>query len=304
MTIHVPTVLVLGAASSAHCGYPLGIELINQIVHLQRTRSGIPLPSSWTPDDVDRFVTRLARSAHFSIDAFLESVPSETDLGKYLIAYSLKQRELIDKLFPPNSSGWYQYLFNCLLGPDPTNPFHGNNLSIVTFNYDRSIEAYLYNALIARFGMLPAEALQQLQKLSIVHVHGLLGHFPSVEYAPSTNVDEVAAISKQINIIHEIKDDGAQFCNDAFATANGWITGAEKIIFFGFGFHYDNVRRLRIDWTRKNGEQLFATFWDTSREEYTRIITRLADLGITRELLQMRCGNACDAFFRFSASLE
>jgi hypothetical protein len=231
-------------------------------------------------------------------------VPNDTDLGKYLIAYSLKQLELIDHLFPPNNSGWYQYLLNCLLGPDPTDPFHGNNLSIVTFNYDRSIEAYLYNALIARFGLHPEEALRQLHKVPVVHVHGLLGQFPSVEYAPSSSVDEVATISKQINIIHEIKDDGASFCNESFATANAWITGAEKVIFLGFGFHHDNVRRLKINWSSKSAEQLFATFWDTNNEEYTRIINRLADLGITRELLLMRGGHHCNVFFRFAASLE
>ena len=304
MTIQIPTVLILGAASSSHCGYPLGIDLISQIVQLHRQRKGISLPPPWTADDVDRFVTRLARSSHYSIDAYLESVPNETDLGKYLIAYLLKRLEVLDNLFPPNNSGWYQYLLNSLLGKRRANPFDGNNLSIITFNYDRTVEAYLYNALIARFGLSPDEALVQLLKVPIIHVHGLLGEFPSVPYSPSTDVDEVLAISKQINIIHEIKDNGGDFCTEGFAVANAKIMAAEKVIFLGFGFHYDNVRRLKVDWTMKHFNQVFSTFWDTSDEEYKRILARLSDLGITTELLPMRGGHSCDVFFRFAASLE
>lgn len=224
-------------------------------------------------------------------------------MGKYLIAYSLKQLEILDNLFPPHDSGWYQYLFNCLLGPRDIHPFRGNNLTIVTFNYDRSIEAYLHNALIARFGMSPVDALGHLQEVPIFHLHGLLGELPSIQYSPSASVDELLAISKQINIIHEIEDNGQEFCNDAFAAANAKITAADKVIFLGFGFHYDNVRRLKVNWSAKHADQLFATFWDTSDEEYKRIVNRLADLGITADQLRMRGGHACNAFFRFVTSL-
>lgn len=303
MTIQTPTVLILGAASSSHCGYPLGVELIGQIVQLHRNHNGISLPQCWKRDDVDRFVTRLSRSGHYSIDAFLESLQSETDLGKYLIAYALKRLEILDHLFSPNESGWYQYLFNSLLGSD-VSPFGGNTLSIITFNYDRSLEAYLYNALIARFNLRPDEALSELQKIRIIHVHGLLGEFPSVDYSPTDNVDVIKDISRGITIIHEIVDGDGAFCNEGFKEANAKITAAEKVIFLGFGFHYDNVRRLRVDWEKMESRKVFSTFWDTSEEEYERIISRLSGLGVTKRTLPMHGGHACNAFFRFATSLD
>jgi hypothetical protein len=116
----------------------------------------------------------LSRSGHYSIDAFLETVPEDMKLGKYLIALCLKQLESVDRLFPPNDSGWYQYLLSSLLGSS-VSPFSGNQLTIVTYNYDRSLEAYLYHALIAAvFGMTDVEATEELARIPILHVHGIL----------------------------------------------------------------------------------------------------------------------------------
>jgi len=235
MTICTPTVLILGAASSIHCGYPLGMPLIASLVQSQRNGNGIPLPEGWKKGDVDRFVTRLSRSAHYSIDAFLETVPTETNLGKFLIAYCLKQHEEVDRLFPPYNSGWYQYLFNSLLGASRT-PFADNELTIITYNYDRSLEAYLYNALIARFEMSPQDAFAELRKIPVIHVHGTLGAFPDIPYESTDDVNAVYAISTSINIIHEIQDTDAGYCNTEFEMAHEAITAASKVVFLGFGF--------------------------------------------------------------------
>jgi len=246
MTIRNPTVLILGAASSIHCGYPLGTPFIASVVRSQRQGDGIPLPERWNKEDVDRFVTRLSRSAHYSIDAFLETVPNDTDLGKYLIAYCLKQFEDVDRLFPPNNSGWYQYLFNSLLGISGSQ-FGDNALTIVTYNYDRSLEAYLCNALIARFEMTQRDAFAELQKVPIIHVHGKLGAFPEISYQSTRDVNTIHSISTSINIIHEIQDKETDFCSSEFQMANEAITNASKVAFLGFGFHQDNIRRLNVD---------------------------------------------------------
>ena len=303
MSIHKPTVLILGAASSAHCGYPLGIELIANVVQAHRNGSGIPLPSYWHKENVDRFVTRLARSGHYSIDAFLETVPADMELGKYLIAYCLKKCEDVDRLFPPSNPGWYQYLFNSLLGSSGT-PFDENRLTIVTYNYDRSLETYLYHALVARFDMNPDEALRELQKIPIIHVYGILGAFPEIPYESTSDVDAIAKASTAINIIHEIQDAGDGFCSPEFRRAHEAITAASKVIFLGFGFHRDNVRRLKVEWQSSADRQVFSTFFDTTTEEYSRLILRLSEFGFSKELLPNSGGFLCNNIFRFVTSLE
>ena len=63
MTIRNPTVLILGAASSIHCGYPLGKPLIANVVRSPRRDDGIPIPKRWNKEEVDHFVTRLSPAA-------------------------------------------------------------------------------------------------------------------------------------------------------------------------------------------------------------------------------------------------
>lgn len=303
MTIRNSTVLILGAASSIHCGYPLGMPLIASVVKTQRLGTGVPLPEGWNKEDVDRFVTRLSRSAHYSIDAFLETVPNDINLGKYLIAYCLKQYEDVDRLFPPHNSGWYQYLFNSLLGTSGS-PFANNALTIVTYNYDRSLEAYLCNALISRFDMTPEVAFAELQNIPIIHVHGKLGAFPEVPYQSTDDVNTIYSVSKSINIIHEIQDTDADFCSAEFEMANAAITKASRVVFLGFGFHQDNVRRLNVKWSDETDRKLFSTFSDTSPEEYDRLIHRLSAYGFSKSLLPNTGGYVCGNIFRYVTSLE
>ena len=53
-----------------------------------------------------------------------------------------------------------------------SNEFSEHALSIITFNYDRSLEEYLYRVLGALYNR---DAEELVQGLSIIHVHGDLG---------------------------------------------------------------------------------------------------------------------------------
>jgi len=290
VTIKTPTTLVLGAGASTHCGYPLGIQLINDVVRMHQ-QNLLKVPYGFAVGEVDSLVTRLSRSAHYSIDAFLEGATEHTDLGKYLIAASLNKCESLDRLFPPHDSGWYQYLFNALLGSDES-PFSENKLTIVTFNYDRSVEAYLLTALMNRFSMTETDAARELQRIPNHHVHGLLGDYPSIPYERVVSSEELFTISKGINIIHEIHDRDPLYCNDEFRRAAEAIDSSTKLVFLGFGFHYDNVRRLAIDWSNWDGTNIYSTFYAMRPREYDRLIERLAGLGYC--LHRRRRGKALD----------
>ena len=240
-----PTVLILGAGSSSHLNYPLGSQLVSALSAQRGTEAFEDLPSGWTNTDANDFLTRLSRSGYYSIDAFLETVPEQAALGKYLIARELKRRESVDALFPPHTTdSWYQYLLNVLLGDGRKPCFQPNSLGIITFNYDRSLEAYLHHALQSRFKISADEAARVLSEIPIIHVHGILGSYPAVPYAASTDPQELLAISKEIQIIHEIEDVSDGFCNEMFEQAHGMLKAAERIFFLGFGFHSDNVRRF------------------------------------------------------------
>lgn len=283
-------------------GYPLGAQLVNDLCRQRNSGTNNDLPMNWTVEDADHFLTRLSRAGHYSIDAFLETVPDQADLGKYLMAREMKRHENIDRLFPPNDSGWYQYLFNCLLENNSASGFASSRLSIITFNYDRSLEAYLHEALIARFEMPSDEASSTLSHIPIIHVHGSLGQYPIIPYVPQCEIDELLEISRQIQIIHEVPDPKDGFCNREFERANQLLNDAERIIFLGFGFHPDNIRRFRFFSPDKTaGREIHATTRGMGSVEVATLASRLEPLGFEPTALN---GNPCNNFFSHVAALQ
>ncbi len=299
--ISKPTVLILGAGSSTHCGYPLGRELVSQLCQLRGSADLDNLPDGWKRDGVERFLMKLSRSDPSSIDAFLETNRDEAALGKFLIARQLKKREDIDRLFPPHESGWYRYLFNSLL-VDGSPHFEKSSLSIVAFNYDRSLEAYLHMRLQASFQLDEAEATRILNQLPIIHVHGILGVYPASPYRSECGTQELLEISQKIQIIHEIRDSENDFCNETFRQANQRLNSAERIYFLGFGFHRDNLRRFQF-FSRENtdGKTLQATVAGMGTLDVQHLQATLAEMGFPPNAFN---GNQCNNFFSHVAGLE
>ena len=300
--IDTPTVLILGAGASSHVKYPLGSQLISNLCKKPGTGAEGEFPLDWTLRDAEKFVTRLSRSGYYSIDAFLETVRDQADIGKFLIARELKRHEQMSELFPPADSGWYQYLFNRLLERNNPVGFEKSNLGIVTFNYDRSLEVYLHEALTARFGMESKEASSVLSQIPIVHVHGSLGPYPKVPYVSSCETSELYEISKQIQIIHEVEDRNDGFCNNEFEKANSLLSEAEQIIFLGFGFHPDNVRRFRF-FSPDNiqDKHIYATTYRMGKIEHADLVSRLEPLGFKTNHFN---GWSCNEFFAHVKALD
>ena len=151
--------------------------------------------------------------------------------------------------------------------------------------------------------MSPQQAIAELQKIPVIHVHGILGAFPDIPYQVTKEANAIHSLSTSINIIHEIQDTGADFCSSDFERANAAIAAASKVVFLGFGFHQDNVRRLGVEWAGSD-RKVFSTFFDTSKAEYARLISRLSEYGFSGDVLPNTGGHTCDNIFRFVTSLE
>ena len=300
--IKKPTVLILGAGASAHVGYPLGRQLVDNICGQNIQQLTGDVSGLWGEKEVKGFLTRLSRAGFYSIDAFLETVPEQAGLGKYLLAREIKRHEQIENLFSPKDPGWYQYLFNCLLDKNSYSGFESSRLSIITFNYDRSLETYLHESLVARFQIGPDEAHDLLSEVSIIHVHGSLGEYPNIPYQTDCSTTELLKISKEIQIIHEVSDHKNDFCNKEFKQAFGCLSEAERIFFLGFGFHPDNLRRFNFFSPENTKDR---EIWGTSQGmgpvDIRDLCERLAENGISQNSLN---GNACNNFFSHVTGLR
>lgn len=142
--ITTPTVLILGAGASADYKYPAGSDFENQICALADDDNFLHQIEEHGVTKVGEFLSRYSRSGYGSPDRFLEDYPQYITAGKYCIAKILKSCEHARHLIPPQgpTPSWYQYLVNRIY--PTTGDYFECQLSVVTFNYDRSLEHYLW----------------------------------------------------------------------------------------------------------------------------------------------------------------
>ncbi len=263
------TVLILGAGASVDYGFPTGLELSEKIA-ITGNHSGFlkdflmlcPTHSRHIYqrgfDLIDR---NFFRSRSLSIDSWLAKEENSecVDAAKLLIARVISIREKSD--FSTSQNGflrlqhskenpkpdWYQRLFNALSTPNKFEDFPSSNdkLTIVTFNYDRSLEFYFLEAMQ---GMYPEhskdDCWEKLNLLNIKHVYGSVGDLPvaypshPVEYGSEFPEDYMDRI-KNLNLIPELRNN-----NETISFIQGKLKEAQNIFFVGFSYDLMNLELL------------------------------------------------------------
>lgn len=271
------TVLILGAGASIPYQFPSGRDLTRNVVAALEPAASSELTIleelGFARSDTDAFCTALRYSGKSSVDAFLEHRTEFIPVGKAAMAAALVPLEKVAKLFMRDNS-WYDYLYsrmNC-----PLDAFGSNRLSVVTFNYDRSLECYLHTALTNSYGLDEESAASALEAIPIVHVHGQLGVLPwqagegpRRPYEPDATPEAVKIAADSIRVIHEAEDN-----DPVLIEARRLIDGAEAVVFLGFGYHEQNVRRLQLNLEREY-EYLGGSIVGLTNLERDRINQRL-----------------------------
>lgn len=262
------TVLVLGAGASMAYGLPSGPELKAKVVHQLGQPNTILLLERLGQDRelIDRFREDLMQSHPSSIDAYLASRDDYINIGKMAIAATLIPLERRNQLFQkwyepytnpsvdhPDNGHWYQELCGMM---EPMIDLEENKLAVITFNYDRSLEYYLYTCLRNLYNPeqiakedADSECAEKVKAIPIIHVYGQLGALPwdnsgkyQVPYNLSglvTKSEIVLEAARCLEIMPEARQ-GAPVFNQTYEL----IEKADRIYFLGFGFDPTNVRRL------------------------------------------------------------
>jgi hypothetical protein len=245
------TVFILGAGASKDYGYPSGPELL-QLVREDclsvQNRHFNHLPGGVQADPRRYGALReLIDNCNFrSIDALLAAYPDFIDIGKLLIALRLLPCERPDLPFQLNmrSANWMLYLVERLQGENISD-CEENDVTFITFNYDRCLEYFLERQLRTTYPRASDESIQLvLDRFRIIHVHGHLGALRDLPHGSfDLRIGPVAALeaANQITIIHEANPKSPEF-----EAAWGAIEAAERVGFLGFGFHSTNIVRLRL----------------------------------------------------------
>lgn len=257
-----PTVLVLGAGASYPLGFPLGRhvrdlilrripsdnEFIDDLCRYAELNGYGPVDKEMFPD----FAKRLPAS-RMPVDEFL-AVSSNADLvdvGRLCMAQiliELENPEIIAESQSGSKTAIYDAIWERLRTKQPEE-LKENAVKIVTYNYDRSFEEYLHFVISNTYGLSSDDGAMLLcESFDITHVHGQLGYHPAFSpdgsrpYQNRWDRDrgtEIVAAARQILIADQPSQD-----SDAYVRARTFLKKDVQIIFVGFGYSEDNLRRL------------------------------------------------------------
>ena len=242
------TVLVLGAGASAHLGFPLGPELCSKIIDNTSDSNASSFKElcemRFPNESISSFHDQLNKSYPHSIDEFLSDRPEFIDVGRAAIGQVVIACE-DEKRLRRRDDNWYGLLRNRIKADIERNECRP---IIVTFNYDLSLEKFLYDFAASTFPRYASiNSLKDVVR--ILHVHGRLGYLdyevtnsPRRSYGGHHSPSEILAASQGIRVPSQLDSDHGK----NMLTAQEAIKQAKCVIFLGFGYDDMNLERLRV----------------------------------------------------------
>jgi hypothetical protein len=339
---------VIGAGASAEIGMPIGTDLKEQIStflsnekaeeasqfgikaigrYFQHIRPGVLQEHHLNL--MPKMVHPLA--SDISIDNFLYTHSNNEAyqiFGKIAIFATILKAEKSSKLWSyPNNlkytpileGTWYLSLFQQLIRQASLNHFvrRLKEIQFITFNYDRSLEFYLYWSIQRYYEISEEKAAEIMSKANIYHPYGQVGFLPyqkrslTFDYGTFQEYTE-NDLAQYIKTYTEGTDSKAEDYRKAMYN----LYETEKVIFLGFAFHQQNIDLLfkifnewQVQYKLEHREtsitsNYYATFHKTSdfnideiKKRIKRANDRVKDIFI--------CKNKCsDLFNEYSKVLE
>lgn len=216
------------------------------------TRERLRQVIGYTEAAYSRFVQEFTRSGLISIDAFLGRRTEFEQIGRDAIAACISSFEVLDSLYSAGGrhgfSDWYGALWNRMMeGVQSLDELKANSVAFVTFNYDRSLEAFLHYAIKATFATNDFAAEEVWSQFPIHHVYGSLGQFkPSAGllYEMPKDNDAQENFLRQASGSIKVMPTARGIARDELAM--NLIANADVIGFMGFGFDEINCERLDL----------------------------------------------------------
>ena len=312
----VPTTLIVGAGASFELGFPLGSTLTSKIAGYLRTRDTnafhIVVDNPVIRETLQRVaqkelvsVTHLTNAAIAAADAMAVS-PS---IDNYLYAHSSNQNlQIVAKVslaasileaeqgtalyvdpsnvfnkpsLNPLKATWYggfwQRLSDGVRLEDVDTIF--NNLRIITFNYDRCIEQYLFWALQHYFGLPRNNAKELMEtRLQIFHPYGQVGPFQrssgdyDITFGEEIEPESLTRVWKDLRTFSEQVASQAQLKDIKKA-----VQEASTLVFLGMAYHRQNLEILTPP-TQCSATKVFGTTYGLSDGDAIVVQSRIDDM--------------------------
>ncbi|MCK4296242.1 MAG: hypothetical protein KAX28_06250 [Candidatus Marinimicrobia bacterium] len=311
-------VFIIGAGASYPYKFPLGIELYENIRENYYRHIDAYFKMSNTVDinneiySSRKFCEELRNTSGISIDKYLNINKKFNNHGiqSIIIEILLSERNsIIPHKNKIKSGDWYTYLFQKMVEGlnDSSEIMHinKNRISFITFNYDRSLEHYLFEniyGLIKNTGKSRKDLYDIFKDIPIIHVYGKIGYLPwekgfydikegfkrahSVLSYGYNNIPEVYVSTQLKNMIELMYDERKE--KPEIEAAKKLILSADRILFLGFGYDGINLKILDLPDLLIN-KQVFGTAYKSTNNEIIHIKNLLGFKGLTK-----RRSDICD----------
>lgn len=256
-----------------------------------------------------------------SIDNFINSHQADDMIatcGKLAIAACILKAENKSTLYvdPSNTYNklditkttdtWFAAFFKLLTNDCRISdlPDRLSKVSIISFNYDRCVEHYLFHTIQIYYGISREEASTALSHLDIYHPYGTVGKLPW--QSPSEGIDfgatptslQLIAVSKQLQTFTE----GIDISKSDILNIRNTVMNAHRIAFLGFAFHKLNLKLLFSDaeYSASSFHQktIHATAHGISLSDVQEIINELVRVaGFQESSIHLRSGLICSKIF-------
>lgn len=336
--LEAKTVFILGAGASEEVGLPLGNVLLKQIcalIEFQKNHNGVYFGDDQMRralkhvleerGELESYVQhfeaaqQIIQSANtgLSIDNIVHSLEDEKVelVAKLGIVKAIHDAENESRFLLVNAGGgltfnselikrtWYNQLTQIIcegrVKGDIEKVFE--NLSFVSFNYDRCIEHYLPNS-IASYLIEPVEKIQHVFKenLTIHRPYGIAGLLPwqvdgqrGCDFGGG-NAWQLAQSAKMIRTFTEAEQPDVR---DRIRTE---LSNADRIVFLGSAFHRQNLELLKLE--EPTNVEILATARDISASNVQAVKNELAKIfRISRSEVEERiilAKDYCEPLFR------
>jgi hypothetical protein len=274
------TVVILGAGASFEAGLPIGSKLkdaISDLIAFKFEFGRLKTGDGQFLDELRRcpefngnqnaLITACSKISNgigfvSSVDNFLEihaSDPAVQVAAKCAIAYLISLGEKKSKLAIDSSNiynrlrssdltdTWYQPLTHVLfekVGPaEISRAFE--NVTFVSFNYDRCLEWLLYQSTMGIFSLDRSNALEVLTAAKVYHPYGQIGREDWTKDPVRLFGDDIAG--RVASVAAKIRTYTEDASDDQLEKIRDVIEASQTLVFLGFAFHPQNMSLLQPD---------------------------------------------------------
>lgn len=325
------TLFVVGAGAGQEINMPVGSDLTNAIAAKTnikyedfgvKLRSGDPAVAhalrriakkrdinfnTWRAE-----VASIAEGIHYtkSIDAYLSTHKDNEAVkvgAKLAIVQSILEAERECHIYWDHDHwksadgvrlSWFPAFFHILQdGVDAKGDLSRlfKKLSVISFNYDRCLEHYLFHAMQHLFRVHEGDAAKVIGSLKIFHPYGQVGLLPwdvksgrKVGFGVK-DYGDIEGLAEEIRTFNEQIEEG-----DRLVEIRNQVAEAERIVFLGFHFHKQNMELLQSQTSSTAPRIIYATVVKRSGAEVAMIKDRVLKMCANRhpagyELLGLGC---------------